>query len=49
MSEQLELFQVLNNEQQKEVENWIIRENQRVIDRVASVKNGPWLKPITLN
>ena len=38
MSEQLELFQVLNNEQQKEVENWIIRENQRVIDRVASVK-----------
>ena len=38
MSEQLELFQVLNNEQQKEVENYITRENQRIIDRVASIK-----------
>jgi len=38
MSEQLELFQVLNNEQQKEVDNYIIRENQRVVDRVEDLK-----------
>ena len=36
MSEQLELFQVLNQKQQQEVTDWIRRENQRVIERVES-------------
>jgi len=38
MSDQLELFQVLNNEQQQEVNSFVERCNQQVINRVASVK-----------
>jgi hypothetical protein len=38
MLEQLELFQVLNDEQQTEVNKYVVRENQRVVDRVASIK-----------
>ena len=38
MLEQLELFQVLNQEQQTEVNNYVVRENQRVVNRVASIK-----------
>jgi hypothetical protein len=38
MLEQLELFQVLNQEQQTEVNDYVVRENQRIINRVASIK-----------
>ena len=38
MLEQLELFQVLNQEQQTEVNDYVVRENQRVVNRVASIK-----------
>ena len=38
MLEQLELFQVLNQEQLNEVDSFIKRQNQQVIDRVASIK-----------
>jgi hypothetical protein len=38
MSEQLELFQVLNQKQQQEVNDWVKRENQRIIERVESLK-----------
>lgn len=38
MLDQLELFQVLNNEQQKEVNDYVERCNRNVIDRVASIK-----------
>ena len=37
-SEQLELFQVLNDEQQTEIDHYVVRENQRVEGRVASIK-----------
>ena len=38
MLEQLELFQVLNQEQQTEVNDYVVRENQRIVNRVASIK-----------
>ena len=38
MLEQLELFQVLNDEQQKDVNNYVVSENQYVVNRVASIK-----------
>ena len=38
MLEQLELFQVLNQEQQTEVNNYVIRENQNIVNRIASIK-----------
>ena len=38
MKDQLELFQVLNSEQQKEVNRFVERQNHRVVDRVASIK-----------
>ena len=38
MLEQLELFQVLNQEQQTEVNDYVVKENQRVVNRVASIK-----------
>ena len=38
MLEQLELFQVLNDEQQKEVNDYVVSENQRIVDKVASIK-----------
>jgi hypothetical protein len=38
MKDQLELFQVLNSEQQKEVNSFVERQNHRVVDRVASIK-----------
>ena len=38
MLEQLELFQVLNQEQQTEVNNYVVRENQSIVNRVASIK-----------
>ena len=38
MLEQLELFQVLNQEQQTEVNDYTINENKRVVNRVASIK-----------
>ena len=38
MLDQLELFQVLNQEQQTEVNDYTINENKRVVNRVASIK-----------
>ena len=38
MLEQLELFQVLNQEQQTEVNSYVVRENQNIVNRVASIK-----------
>ncbi len=38
MIEQLELFKVLSQEQQNEVDRFVERQNQHVIDRVASIK-----------
>jgi len=38
MLDQLELFQILNQEQQKEVDRFVERQNQQVVDRVASIK-----------
>ena len=38
MLEQLELFQVLNQEQQTEVNNYVVRENQSIVNRIASIK-----------
>jgi len=38
MLDQLELFQVLNQEQQKEVDRFVERTNQQIVDRVASIK-----------
>ena len=38
MLEQLELFQVLNQEQQTEVNDYVVRENQNTVNRVASIK-----------
>ena len=38
MLEQLELFQVLNQEQQTEVNDYVVRENQNIVNRVASIK-----------
>ena len=38
MLEQLELFQVLNTEQQTEVNSFVERTNKQVVDRVASIK-----------
>ncbi len=38
MLDQLELFQVLSQEQQNEVDRFVERQNQHVIDRVASIK-----------
>ena len=38
MLDQLELFQVLNTEQQTEVNSFVERQNQQVVDRVASIK-----------
>ena len=38
MLEQLELFQVLNQEQQTEVNDYVVRENQSIVNRVASIK-----------
>ena len=38
MLEQLELFQVLNTEQQSDVNSFVERQNQQVVDRVASIK-----------
>ena len=38
MIEQLELFKVLNTEQQTEVNSFVERQNQQVVDRVASIK-----------
>jgi len=38
MLEQLELFQVLNDEQQKDVNDYVVSENQYVVNRVASIK-----------
>ena len=38
MLEQLELFQVLNQEQQTEVNEYVVRENQNTVNRVASIK-----------
>ena len=37
MKDQLELFQVLNSEQQKEVNRFVERQNHRVVDRVAKI------------
>jgi hypothetical protein len=38
MLEQLELFQVLNQEQQTEVNDYVVRGNQNTVNRVASIK-----------
>ena len=38
MLEQLELFQVLNTEQQTEVNSFVERTNKQAVDRVASIK-----------
>ena len=38
MLEQLELFQVLNQEQQTEVNDYVVRENQNIVNRIASIK-----------
>ena len=38
MLEQLELFQVLNQEQQTEVNDYVVRENQSIVNRIASIK-----------
>ena len=38
MLEQLELFQVLNQEQQTEVNSFVERTNKQAVDRVASIK-----------
>lgn len=38
MIEQLELFKVLSQEQQNEVDRFVERQNQQVVDRVASIK-----------
>jgi len=38
MSEQLELFKVLNQNQQNGVEQYVKSENQRVVDRVSRIK-----------
>ena len=38
MIEQLELFKVLNTEQQSDVNSFVERQNQQVVDRVASIK-----------
>ena len=38
MSEQLELFQVLSSEQKQEVNEYVIRENARVVQRVKQLK-----------
>ena len=38
MSDQLELFQLLNKEQQQEVNSFVERTNKQVVDRVASIK-----------
>jgi len=38
MLEQLELFQVLNQEQLNEVDRFVERTNQQIVDRVASIK-----------
>ena len=38
MIEQLELFKVLNTEQQSDVNSFVERQNQYVVDRVASIK-----------
>jgi len=38
MIEQLELFKVLNTEQQTEVNSFVERTNKQVVDRVASIK-----------
>ena len=38
MLDQLELFQILNQEQQTEVNDYIVNENKRVVSRVASIK-----------
>ena len=38
MLEQLELFKVLSQEQQKGVEEYVKSENQRVVDRVSRMK-----------
>ena len=38
MIEQLELFKVLSQEQQNEVDRFVERTNQQVVDRVASIK-----------
>ena len=38
MIEQLELFKVLNTEQQTQVNSFVERTNQQVVDRVASIK-----------
>ena len=38
MIEQLELFKVLNTEQQTEVNSFVERQNKQVVDRVASIK-----------
>ena len=38
MIEQLELFKVLNTEQQTEVNSFVERQNQQAVDRVASIK-----------
>ena len=38
MLDQLELFQILNHDQQTEVNDYIVNENKRVVSRVASIK-----------
>ena len=38
MLDQLELFQVLNTEQQTEVNSFVERTNKQAVDRVASIK-----------
>ena len=38
MLEQLELFQVLNQEQQTEVNSFVERQNQHVVDRIESME-----------
>ena len=38
MIEQLELFKVLSQEQQTQVNSFVERTNQQVVDRVASIK-----------
>ena len=38
MLDQLELFQILNQEQKTEVNDYIVNENKRVVSRVASIK-----------
>ena len=38
MLDQLELFQILNTEQQTEVNSFVERTNKQVVDRVASIK-----------